>query len=243
MRMNLGTTRGSVHGVHHMNLSGLANLGRPGLPSAFHVRRTALGMLPTGLNRGMGQEYGGSFVSPAEIASQFGTSEGVVSQFNILGVIPNNAVVQSVGPLPSGYPLPPNATDQNPADWQMVTYVGGGTAPVLNPNAGAAIAAAANAAGITSTQVNAGSPGTTYATTPPVTAAATTPSMTSASNASPSLVTPAGQGSQAPITIDLTSPAAASSSGLDLSTLFSGSTGTLLLVGGAAVLLMIMASK
>jgi hypothetical protein len=234
MRMNLGTTRGSVHGVHHMNLSGLANLGRPGLPSAFHVRRTALGMLPTGLNRGMGQEYGGSFVSPAEIASQFGTSEGVVSQFNILGVIPNNAVVQSVGPLPSGYPLPPNATDQNPADWQMVTYVGGGTAPVLNPNAGAAIAAAANAAGITSTQVNAGSPGTTYATTP---------RMTSAANASPSLVTPAGQGSQAPITIDLTLPAAASSSGLDLSTLFSGSTGTLLLVGGAAVLLMIMASK
>lgn len=234
MRMNLRTTRGSVHGVHHMNLSGLANLGRPGLPSAFHVRRTALGMLPTGLNRGMGQEYGGSFVSPAEIASQFGTSEGVVSQFNILGVIPNNAVVQSVGPLPSGYPLPPNATDQNPADWQMVTYVGGGTAPVLNPNAGAAIAAAANAAGITSTQVNAGSPGTTYATTP---------RMTSAANASPSLVTPAGQGSQAPITIDLTLPAAASSSGLDLSTLFSGSTGTLLLVGGAAVLLMIMASK
>ena len=234
MRMNLRTTRGSVHGVHHMNLSGLANLGRPGLPSAFHVRRTALGMLPTGLNRGMGQEYGGSFVSPAEIASQFGTSEGVVSQFNILGVIPNNAVVQSVGPLPSGYPLPPNATDQNPADWQMVTYVGGGTAPVLNPNAGAAIAAAANAAGITSTQVNAGSPGTTYATTP---------RMTSAANASPSLVTPAGQGSQAPITIDLTLPAAASSSGLDLSTLFSGSTGTLLLVGGAAVLLMIMASN
>ena len=234
MRMNLRTTRGSVHGVHHMNLSGLANLGRPGLPSAFHVRRTALGMLPTGLNRGMGQEYGGSFVSPAEIASQFGTSEGVVSQFNILGVIPNNAVVQSVGPLPSGYPLPPNATDQNPADWQMVTYVGGGTAPVLNPNAGAAIAAAANAAGITSTQVNAGSPGTTYATTP---------RMTSAANASPSLVTPAGQGSQAPITIDLTLPAAASSSGLDLSTLFSGSTGTLLLVGGAAVLLMVMASK
>ena len=234
MRMNLRTTRGSVHGVHHMNLSGLANLGRPGLPSAFHVRRTALGMLPTGLNRGMGQEYGGSFVSPAEIASQFGTSEGVVSQFNILGVIPNNAVVQSVGPLPSGYPLPPNATDQNPADWQMVTYVGGGTAPVLNPNAGAAIAAAANAAGITSTQVNAGSPGTTYATTP---------RMTSAANASPSLVTPAGQGSQAPITIELTLPAAASSSGLDLSTLFSGSTGTLLLVGGAAVLLMIMASK
>jgi hypothetical protein len=232
MRMNLGTTRGSVHGVHHMNLSGLANLGRPGLPSAFHVRRTALGMLPTGLNRGMGQEYGGSFVSPAEIASQFGTSEGVVSQFNILGVIPNNAVVQSVGPLPSGYPLPPNATDQNPADWQMVTYVGGGTAPVLNPNAGAAIAAAANAAGITSTQ---------YATTPPVTAAATTPSMTSAANASPSLVTPAGQGSQAPITLAV--PSGLDLMGLDLSTLFSGSTGTLLLVGGAAVLLMIMASK
>lgn len=54
MRMNLRTHANSpmVHGIGQLNLNGIRGLGNPGLPSGFRYRSPAMGVLPTGLNRG-----------------------------------------------------------------------------------------------------------------------------------------------------------------------------------------------
>ena len=351
MRMNLNTRRGSVHGVHHMNLAGLASLGRPGLPSAFNVRRVALGLLPTGLNRGLGDDTTSdnyNYLVAEDIAAGETPAQAAASAASVPVSILNagsagyNATAslqtaayeqtpeyaftqgqqayQNANPgslvIPADLSTgPPTMAQVTAAMNAQAMYVGGpgATATQGQINTAYQQATAAYQAGMTaanavaqavaagnsvytingqtvlvpgnvSASVPAFTPAPTPAATPaptPVTtpvsapatssvspgapAAATIPSMTSASTANQSLVTPAGQGSQAPIVIDLTTGAAAPASSTNpaapgtCSGIFGASgaypvpslagcigpldTGTWLVIGGAVLLLVLMSGK
>jgi hypothetical protein len=129
MRMNLRTHANSpmVHGIGQLNLNGIRGLGNPGLPSGFRYRSPAMGILPTGLNRGGVGDLGQlSTTNTAEAYAQ-----------NLLSLaVGQQAITQAQADqiLQQAYGTSDTVPTQAEISAQITALQTGGYSAVTNPN-------------------------------------------------------------------------------------------------------------